>query len=99
MLVLTILFLLLNVSLLLRTSHRATHWGELQKFALGCGLCILGQLTINFILVITTSAMTGVFLSMGPYFPQLVAAFAAAAWTLSVLYWGYGWTYGKLGGV
>ena len=54
LLVLTGLFFIINVSLLTRTAPRATRWGEPRRFALDAGLCVLGQRTINALLLLVS---------------------------------------------
>ncbi len=54
LLVLAGLFFIINVSLPTRTAPRATRWGEPRRFAFGAGLCVLGQCTINALLLLVS---------------------------------------------
>ena len=96
--VLSVIFMMANVVVLLRTYHRSSHPSSNLKFAVGLGLFILGQLTVNTVLVIIASLTLAVVPDAGVVLPTVIGTALAAAWLVTGLYWGYGWTFSRLRG-
>ena len=94
-----VLFCLANFAALLRAQNHAGRWGWGPKVALGLPLFVVGQLTVNAMLVAIPRILYDALPTLGPNWPTAIGAATASLWLGGGLYWIYRRTYRRLGGV
>ena len=95
---LSVIFLLANVVVLLHTYHQATRWGWGPKLALGGALLIIGQVTINILLVVLPNMLMGALPALGTNWPTAICVVVAGLWLGCGLSWICSQSYRRLGG-
>ena len=96
-LILFVLFLLANLSVTVHASQQAANWGRGRKLALGLVLFLLGQLSINILLVVLPNIITSFFPAMG-FYSVIIGGVVAGLWLGFGVHRIYSWLFRRMGG-